>query len=325
MNKRLLVICGPTATGKTSFSIYLAKKFNGEILSADSRQIYKKMDIGTGKDITSGSIYIGTGSKLKGYYKIGGVRIWGYDLVDPKDTFSVSHYLKYAKGVTKDIWKREKLVILTGGTGLYVKSVIDGLDTGTVPRNTRLRIYLEKKNTNELYEILAQLDSLKAASLNASDKKNPRRLIRSIEIADAKLKGKIKEIKTPKPDSKLLVGLTMPIDDLTKKIDKRVKQRIKNGFSKEVKALLESGVNWDNQSMTSLGYRQWRDYIEEKKDIKEVIEKWTKEERKYAKRQITWFKKDKRIKWYDIGNPNWKKRLELDVRKWYKLRKNKIL
>jgi len=324
MNNKLLIICGPTSTGKTNLSLFLAKKFNGEVLSADSRQIFKNMDIGTGKDIPADSIYKRVGSKLRGYYLIRGIRVWGYDLADPNEEFSVFHYLTYASLIIKDIWKRNKLPILTGGTGLYIKLVVDGIDSGGVPRNTKLRTYLQEKNPDELYEMLAQLDPLKAASLNISDRKNSRRLIRAIEITDANIKGTIKRVETVKPDSLLFIGLTSSLDSLTEKIKARVKKRIRKGFNREVLGLLKKGVDWKNQSMTSLGYRQWKDYIKGRKDKKQVIEEWIREERKYVKRQMTWFNKDERINWYDINKNDWKKRLELKVGKWYKLRKRQI-
>src|SRR3989344_1522932 len=151
----MLVICGPTATGKTKLGIFLAQKFNGEIISADSRQVYKFMDIGTGKEWDEG------------------VKIWGYDLVDPKKNFSVFEYLKFVRKALDDIWKRGKLPILVGGTGLYIKAVVEGIDTLNIPKNEDLRKSLEEKNVSELYEKLATLDSSKAASLNISDKNNP--------------------------------------------------------------------------------------------------------------------------------------------------------
>src|SRR3989344_7906229 len=140
----MLVICGPTATGKTKLGIFLAQKFNGEIISADSRQVYKYMNIGTGKEWDDT------------------VKIWGYDLVDPKENYSVSEYLKYAKTAIEDIHKRNKLPILVGGTGLYIKAVVDGIETINIPSNKELRKSLNNKEVDELFEKLAILDSSKA-------------------------------------------------------------------------------------------------------------------------------------------------------------------
>ncbi len=320
MNNKLLVICGPTATGKTSLAINLAKKFNGEIVSADSRQVYKGMDIGTGKDLPKGArIHYPLFSKW-GFYTIDGIKIWGHDLTDPKREFNVSWYLRFAKKVIFDIQKKEKLPILVGGTGLYIKGVTDGIPTAEVPKNQKLRVELEKRSAEELYENLSQMDSLKAASLNSSDKKNPRRLIRAIEIAQWRLgHGEVakQDSRFEIPDSILFVGLTAPANILELNIAKRVKERVEKGIKKEIEKLLKTGVRWDAQSMMSLGYRQWRDYFEGGVEEEIVINEWEKEERKYAKRQMTWFKKEKRINWFDIAKKNYFENVEKLAEKWH--------
>lgn len=303
MINKLLVICGQTGTGKTSLAIHLAKKFNGELISADSRQVYQGLNIGTGKDIEEINR-----SKVK---------IWGYDLVNPKKNFSVGNYIRFAQKAINDIQKRDKLPILVGGTGLFIKGVIDGIPTAFVPRNPKLRKNLKEKDTGELFEILAQLDPIKAGSMNRSDKLNPRRLIRGIEVATWGL-----ERKTPKlfrkPKYELLeIGLRASLDNLSKKIEKRVEKRIKDGIETEIKKLLSSGISWDSQSMTSLGYRQWRDYFEGRITRNEVINNWKKEELRYAKRQLAWFKKDVRINWFDSSKKNFINNVEELVKKWY--------
>src|SRR3989339_132915 len=251
MRNKLLVICGQTGTGKTSLAIFLARKFNGELISADSRQVYKGLDIGTGKDLKEIEK-----SKIK---------IWGYDLVEPKKNFSVGNYIRFAQKVINDIQKRDKLPILVGGTGLFTKGVTDGIPTAFVPRNLKLRKNLEEKDVNELFEI----------------------------------------------------GLQTSQDNLSQKIEKRVDKRIKDGVEEEIKNLISSGISWDSQSMTSLGYRQWRGYFESKITKGEVIDNWKKEELRYAKRQLTWFKKDTRINWFDSSKKNFIKNVEKLVNKWY--------
>ena len=319
--KKLLVICGPTATGKTRLALDLAKTFGGELLSADSRQVYRKMDIGTGKDLPVNSKLQIPNYKLGrniGYYEIKGIRLWGYDLVDPKDEFSVSKYLKSAQLILKDIWKRGKLPILVGGTGLYIKSVVDGIPTISVPTSPSLRLSLAKKNVEELFEILAQFDALKAASMNSSDKKNPRRLLRAIEVAQWRLSQKPGMLLKRKSDmNTLFVGLNAPFVVLEQKILLRIKKRITQGFGEEVTNLLSRGVNWNHQSMDSLGYRQWKEYIIGKKTIEKVIQEWFTDEKNYAKRQITWSKKNKRIIWFDVSKESWKKDIENTVRRWH--------
>jgi len=302
--KKLLIICGPTATGKTSLGVALARKLNGEIISADSRQVYKGMDIGTGKEWGKD------------------VKIWGYDLVDPKDEFSVAQFLKFTGELIPDIYKRGKLPILVGGTGLYIKAVTNGIPTVSVPRNEGLRKQLKNKKASELYESLSNMDSLKAGSLNSSDRKNPRRLVRAIEVVQWKLSHGTEafldtEVETP--DSTLFIGLFAPKNALDERIAIRVQDRIKKGIKREIESLLGREVNWDDQSMMSLGYRQWRDYFEGTMDMEEVAREWEREEKKYARRQMIWFKKDKRIAWFDITQPKYPEDVEKLAEKWYKL------
>ena len=312
MIKKLLVICGPTAIGKTALALSLAKKLvfgpgttgsGSELISADSRQVYKGMDIGTGKDLPPNTKYKILNTKLGGYYKVSGVRIWGYDLVDPKEEFSVALYVKVANKIIDEIWKQGKLPILVGGTGLYIKGVIDGIETVGVKKSLRLRKSLEGKNIEELYGILAQLDPVKAASLNRSDRKNPRRLVRAIEIAQSKI------VKVKK-ESKAVIH--------DEKIEKRVDRSLSDGFESEVQKLLNAGVSWSIQSMSSLGYRQMRDYFKGKASKDEAIKRWKSEEKKYAKRQMTWFKRDKRINWFDVEKGGWEQSVEKLVKRWYK-------
>lgn len=320
MQNKLLVICGPTSTGKTSLALKLAKKFDGEVISADSRQVYKGMDIGTGKDLPKGA-------KLKvpwfgkfGYYKIEGVKVWGYDLVSPKRDFSVAQYLTFSEKIIPDILKRKKLPILTGGTGLYIKAVVDGIPTASVPKNEALRKNLSQKSAGELYEILAQLDSMKAGGMNTSDRKNPRRLIRAIEIATWNLKyGRAKFKKKTDLDREFLfVGLTAPQKIIFDRIEQRVAERVNGGIEKEIKNLLKHGIKWNDQAMTSLGYSQWQGLFGGEKSKKEVLDRWNQDEKGYAKRQMVWFKKEKRIIWFEITPKNFQKKVEKEVRKWYK-------
>ncbi len=319
MNK-LLVICGPTSTGKTTMAIDLAKKFNGELISADSRQVYKGMDIGTGKDLPKGAKIKLPWFKKYGYYEIDGIKIWGYDLADPRHEFSVAQYIKFAGRIISDILKRGKSPILVGGTGLYIKGVVDGIPTASIPKNILLRKNLEGKNTGELFEKLAQLDSFKAGQMNFSDKKNPRRLIRAIEVAMWKINNVKKEkvMETKKKDFIVyLVGLTAPERFVSERIKLRVAQRVKAGIKKEVQDLLKKHVTWDMPSMSSMGYRQWKEYFAGRRSEAEVIQDWEDEEKKYVRRQMVWFKKDKRIHWFDIAASGCPKNVEKSVEKWY--------
>lgn len=349
--KKLLVICGPTGTGKTKLAFQLAKKFNGEVVSADSRQVYRLMNIGTGKDIPKGFEFRNSNLGFKGgevgFYTDGDTRIWGYDLVGPTQEFSVAQYVEIAGKIIEDIWQpRQKLThsggqggklpILVGGTGLYIKAVVDGIPTAKIPKNQNLRKSLGDKDASELFEILAQVDPLKAGSMNSSDRKNPRRLVRAIEIASFRWKMKGSPASHfAHPTSVLLIGLTAPKKYLDKKIEERVDARIRQGIEKEIESLFVKGVTWGHQSMQALGYRQMAPYSSyltpESSSLAlarsestgqaikmRVIKDWKQVEKQYVKRQMTWFKRDKRIKWFDISKLGWEKGVERLVKKWYK-------
>jgi len=186
--RKLLIICGQTATGKTSLAIKLAKKFAGEIVSADSRQVYRYLNIGTGKDLPKNSQQI-LNSKLKipgkriGYHEIDGVKVWLYDVVVPGYQFSVADYLESANLVMEDIWQRGKLPILVGGTGFYIKALIEGVETMGVKPDWELRGQLSEFTPVQLRKKLGEIDPERSQRMNQSDQNNPRRLIRAIEVA----------------------------------------------------------------------------------------------------------------------------------------------
>ncbi len=337
----LLVICGPTATGKTKLAFSLAKKFKGELVSADSRQIYKGMNIGTGKDLPKNAKYqmlndkLGFACPLKprrrrgswdlGFYLFNDIRVWGYDLVEPAEKFSVAQYIGFAGSVIQNIQKRKKLPILVGGTGLYIKGVVEGIPTAIVPKSISLRNKYKNRTVYELQEILNDFDRLKLTLMNNSDKNNPRRLIRAIEVAEYKSKYKLKDVSEQrgKLDYRILsIGLTAPREILNRRIKERVKERVRQGIISEMKKLLVKGVRWDAQSMQSLGYRQWRKYLQKSanspKFLREsVILDWTSAEIAYAKRQMTWFKKDAAISWFTVSDSNYQSDIEKIVNLWY--------
>ena len=215
---------------------------------------------------------------------------------------------------------------MVGGTGLYIKAVVDGIPTAEFPRNLVLRKSLKEKSPDKLFELLASLDPLKSSSMNISDKKNPRRLIRAIEIAQYKLAGdttsmmndslRLRISKVGTPDI-LFVGLTAPKEFLNERIEQRVKERLKKGFENEIRYLLQKGIGFNYQSMQSLGYRQWKDLVLGKASREEAICEWKKDEQNYAKRQLTWFRKDKRIIWFDISEKYFARNMEILVQEWY--------
>jgi len=297
-NQKVLVVCGPTGVGKTALAVKLVKKFNGEIVSADSRQVYRGMDIITGKDLSDE------------------IKIWLLDVTAPDEKFNVTDYYRLAWEKVEDIWQRGKLPIIVGGTGFYIKAVMDGLGTMGIGPDWGLRNELQRRTVSELQGILVKLDPERARKINESDKKNPRRLIRAIEIAKS---GPIAKLERPNQKvNKLFVGLTAPYKTLYERIDQRVEERVQMGAEEEIKRLLAKGYEWDNSVLgTTIGYREWREYFEGKLSKKEVIQKWKFAEHNYGRRQMTWFKKIPGIKWFDITGTGWQEQVEKLVNNWY--------
>ncbi len=277
--KKLIVILGPTASGKTDLSIKLAKKFNGEIISADSRQIYKGMDIGSGKV---------TKKEMKG------VLHHLLDVASPKRKFTVVQYQRLALKAINKIHKKSKIPFLVGGTGFYIQTVVDGIIIPEVKPDWKLRKKLEKKSAEELFRMLKKLDHRRAKSI---EKKNKRRLIRALEIVIKTKKPVPLLKKKPLQFKTLIIGIKKSPEELKELIRKRLLKRLKGGMIAEVKKLKKSGLSWKRLEEFGLEYRFLAQYLQKKISFEEMLGKIQKESEKFAKRQITWFKHDKRIHW----------------------------
>lgn len=280
MKNKVLVILGATATGKSDLAVKLAKKYRGEVISADSRQVYKGLDIGTGK-ITKNEMQ--------------GIHHWLLDVENPKNVFNVSDYKKLADEKIKTIFKRSKLPIICGGTGFYIDSVVKNIVLPEVKPDTKLRKDLEQKSLEELQETLLNLDPVRYKNI---DLKNKVRLVRAIEIA--KHIGSVPEVKIEQPSFQVLqIGLKLDPENLRKKINRRIISRIKQGMIEEAIKLNKKGLSFERMRELGLEYRYLADYLENKIDKKELILKLQNEIWHYAKRQMTWFKRDKSIKWFN--------------------------
>ena len=297
INYKLITILGPTSSGKSELAIKLAKRFNGEIVSADSRQVYKGMDIGTGKVTpdTKNSSNFSTGQVKKKYIFIHqGIPHYCIDVASPKRRFTVTQYRKLAIKAINKIHKKGKVPILCGGTGFYIQAVVDGIIIPQVKPDWKLRKKLEKKTAEWLFKKIKKLDPKRAKTI---EKKNKRRLIRALEII-IKTKKPVPLLKKhPLPYPVLLIGIKRPFEELKKLIKKRLLKRLRQGMILEVKQLKKSGVSWKRLEEFGLEYRYLSRYLQGKLNFKEMIERLQKESEHFAKRQITWFKRDERIKW----------------------------
>ncbi len=301
MNK-ILVVCGPTATGKTRFALELAKQIGGELISADSRQVYKTLDIMTGKDLSENAQFKITNlqwrDKKLGYYLVDGVRVWLYDVVSPDEEFNVSFWKECAELVIEDIVSRGGKPIVVGGTGLYIKSLTTKLDSIAIKPDKFLRNKLANFTREELFEYLKNINLQKALSLNESDQKNPRRLIRAIEIASV--------APTPEDESVqysfLKIGLKSSVEFIFSKVDQKIQTRINKGAKKEFDLILKK-YDPGLPSLTATGYSDW--------------ENWSLREKQYVKRQLTWFAKEPDIHWFDIQNASWQAEAISLAKGWY--------
>lgn len=296
----LLVIVGPTAVGKTEISIEVARNLDCEIISADSMQIYRFMDIGTAKP-------------SKDEQK--GIRHHMIDIVNPDEEFSVADFQAMAKLCIKKINDRHKIPLLSGGTGLYVNAVCYNYTFSKSEKDEVLRLHLKKQAQlygNEfLYEKLKKLDPDAAIKIHPN---NLRRIIRALEVCiktGTPFSSYEKMTKSQKsPYNLFMFGLTMPREELYHRIEKRVKRMIESGLVEEVQKLLSMGYSRDLNSMQGLGYRQIIEYLDGKISFEEAVYKISRDTRHYAKRQFTWFIRDKNIVWMDVSKEGKKKIIE---------------
>jgi len=300
-SKKIIAVIGPTASGKTSMAIKLAKKFNGEIVNTDSRQIYKYLDIGTAKgDVKKmKDFYVDIPKKFQikdmklkklNVYDLEGTRIHLINILEPDKTLTLAQYQKLANCVIKDILKRNKIPILVGGTGLYIDSIVKDYKIPKVKPDMKLRKKLNEKSVDELKLILKEINIKKFKDLNNSDRNNPRRLIRIIEIEKNRGR-KNEDIKYSDKYEALYIMPKRTRKELYERINKRAEIILESGLIEEVKGLIDKGYEFKTPAFTSISYPIVKDYIEGKINKKELLEKFRQGDRNYARRQRTWFKR----------------------------------
>lgn len=278
--QKVIAVLGPTSSGKTSLSIRIAKKFNGEVISADSRQIYKGLNIGTGK-VT--------------YEEMEGVPHHLLDVASPNQKYSASDYVKDGTKAIHLILNNNKLPIIAGGTFFYVDALLGKATTAKVPPNEKLRAELEEKSNAKLFEILKSKDQKYAETI---DKQNPRRLVRAIEIAESL--GAVPNMKPESLYDALLLGISMSKEQLVENIHIRLKERLKQGMIEEVVGLIEEGFSREILSELGIEYKYISSYLAGEITIEHMKQEIETKSWQYAKRQLTWLKRDKEIQWVNL-------------------------
>jgi tRNA dimethylallyltransferase len=268
-----LVIMGPTASGKSDLSLALARKYNGEIISADSRQVYRGMDIGTGKV---------TKAEQKQ------AQHWLIDVASPKRSYNVTHFVRDAKKAIADMKKRGKTPVICGGTGFWIQALLEGDTFPAVKPNRELRKKLEKRSTEALFKELKKKDPKRAQTI---DPKNKIRLIRALEIIATLGKVPAKQKSTFNNDVYIILALVPPLETLHKKIALRLEKRLKQGMVAEVKRLRKEGLSWKKLESFGLEYKYVALFLQKKISKENMKERLNTEIRHYAKRQLTWLRR----------------------------------
>ena len=283
---KILCVVGPTASGKTAYAIELARENNGEIVSCDSMQIYKYMNIGTAKATAEERAEVP-------HHMI--------DFVDPNRDYSVADFVTDARACIAEILSRGKMPVLCGGTGLYIDSVLKSVEFSPQKRDDKLRDELWKKaeqdGAESVYEILKELDPIEADKVHYN---NVKRVIRAIEICKTTgmTKTEADKLSIGKPIYKpIIYGLNMPREKLYERIDRRVDVMVEQGLEGEVRQLLNMGIRRDSTAMQAIGYKELVRYIDGLCDFETAIEDIKRESRRYAKRQLTWFRRNPDIIW----------------------------
>jgi len=286
----LVAVVGPSGVGKSRLALYLAQTFDGEIVSADSRQVYRNMDIGTAKPTPEEL-------SLVPHHLVG--------IINPDEDFSLAQYQQLAYKAIEDIHQRSKLALLVGGSGLYIWSVLEGWGIPQVPPDLEFRHNLEKEaangGQNELYQQLMEVDPVAAQRI---DRRNVRRVIRALEVykqAETPI-SQLQQKKTP-PFNTLIIGLTIDRAELYRRIDLRVDEMIKQGLVAEVEKLVRMGYHFNMTAMSGIGYKQIGMFLKGELSLEAAIQQIKSETHRFVRHQYAWFQlKDERIHWFNIQN-----------------------
>lgn len=291
--QKIVVVIGPTASGKTSLAVHIAQTFDGEVISADSRQVYQGLDIGTEKITTE---------------EMGGVPHHLIDCVDPLESYTAFDFKKDAEQCIAEIAQRNHAPVIAGGTLFYIETLLGRKNSPEIAPNPDLRAVLEKLPAETLFEMLKTKDLRRAQAI---DSKNPRRLVRALEIVDA-LGVVPEEVDSECPYEIFIVGISVPVEILKERIAKRLRETLQKGLVAETQMLLKKGISEERLSEIGLEYRVVLSYLRGEIEEEDLAQKLIDKVWQYAKRQRTWLKRVEGTHWYDAGE---KEQIVEDVRK----------
>lgn len=300
--KKILIIVGPTGVGKTALSVKLAKKYQTEVISGDSMQVYKEMNIGTAKvtpEETQGIVH----------HLI--------DVLSYRDEYNVKQFQQEARLLIEDLSERNCLPIICGGTGLYIKSLYYDYEFHDEETDEEYESFLDSRSRDELYAMLKRVDIQASLSIHPNNIKRVKRALMRVHLGNKKSEVEAHQKHEPIYDA-FVLGLTTSRETIYERIDRRVEIMIENGLEEEIESLITNESDWNLQSLQGIGYKEWKDYFHHEKSIEETIQLIQKNSRNFAKRQYTWFNHQMNVKWYNIEEMGYEENIEKDIDDWLK-------
>lgn len=300
--KKIIILVGPTGVGKTSLSLELAKKYDSEIISGDSMQVYKEMTIGT--------------AKIKPE-EMQGIVHHMIDCFSYKDEFNVKVFQSEARKYIEQISAQNKVPIICGGTGLYIKSLYYDYEFADEEEDEEFKAFLRSRSNDECYGMLKVVDPKSCETIHRNNRKRVERALMRAHLGNKKSEKEEAQKHQPIYDA-YVIGLTASRETLYERINKRVDQMMEEGLLEEVKTLIHDESDWQLQSLQGIGYKEWKNYFENQSSLEETVERIKKNSRNFAKRQYTWFNHQMKVHWYNIEEEHYKEKIFKDIEEWIK-------